>query len=293
MSELPWHEQTFKKNLASTKRLLPQLEHILVQQNDAKQALRDTDHIHPSEMANEQWCPRATQYRITGVPESDPEYSPFKRLNIFAEGNAIHDKWQGWMAQAGILVGNWKCLVCGHKWWDKSPQVCAECDAKAIRYAEVPIFDAKHRVLGHADGAIEDDQGEALIELKSVGLGTIRYDAPNLYAAFANGNISLDELWNRIKRPLAAHNRQIQLYMYCTGVHDAIVIYEWKPTQEVREFAIKFEPSIVRPMLERCDEIIDALEEDYLLPRPENATAKSCTLCQYCSFRSTCWGKRK
>lgn len=258
---------------------------------EEKNGHRDTDHIHPSEMASENWCPRATWYKITGEEISDPDRVTFQRLNIFAEGDTIHEKYQNLLHRAGILIGMWKCLVCGNKWWDKSPASC-NCGSTLIKYAEVPLSDPAHRIMGNADGLCEDDDGEWLLEIKSVGLGTVRYDAPNLHAAYANGTISLDELWKRIKRPLAAHNRQIQLYMNTTGIHDAIVLYEWKPNQEVREFAVKFDPDVVKPMLDKCDAIIQAIEDETPPPKPEAAVNKSCNLCQYCDYKSTCWAKK-
>lgn len=290
--ELPWNMQVYKKSLSSTQRLIPLLEHVVVQASIEHNADRDTEHIHPSEMAKENWCTRQTWYRITGEPESDPDDYRLSRLNIFEEGNLVGEKWQRWMYEAGILVGMFKCLVCKHKWWAKSPALCPECESDLIKYAEVPLADPDHWIIGHADGLFEDEQGECLEETKTVGMGTVRIDAPNLFLAYSNGNISLDELWKRIKRPFSAHNKQLQIYMHCTGVHDGVVIYEWKPTQEVREFSVKYQPEIVAPLLKKCDEVIDAVENEWQPKRHPNATSKSCQVCTYCPYKATCWSNK-
>ena len=617
-------------SVGAEKRLLGKIERVLLQDSADRNALRDTAHLHPSEMAKENWCPRQSYYKMTDVEVSDPESFSFQRLNIFEEGHYIHAKWQHWMKQTGILIGDWKCNRCGHRWWAKSPDRCPDCFEMDMRYAEVPLNNDEHHILGNADGMIEDEQGIALVELKglalstplptpkgwttmgdvrvgdllfgsdggvcrvtrkspvrtvpgyrvlfddgssiecdedhlwpvlsgvgrnlkhkvlpakeiaatlwkeksgvslpqrqhrvllaqplllpdstdlpvhpytlgvwlgdghfaagsahltgseetfdqlrsigqslgnphqqagcfkvtlhgvaaglkklnlagvrsphrwipeeylrsgynqrlailqglmdadgtwakgrnravfgavaskalalgvyelvaslglrpritehtaygygktiqawyveftpngvvpfrmpskvsraqggsatrtlsgrrlikgmikinrietqcvqvdsvdhtylcgqqmvpthnSVGLGTIRFDAPALYKAYADGEIKLDELWKRVKKPLAAHNRQIQLYMYCKSIDAAVVIYEWKPTQEVKEFALKYDHSIVAPLLKGAKEIIEAVKDDMPPVKPASATSKSCKTCQFCPYKTKCW----
>jgi len=287
----PWYLKEYKDMLAvgSEKRLLGKIERVLLQDSADRNSQRDTAHLHPSEMAKENWCPRQSFYKMTDKEVSNPESFSFQRLNIFEEGHYIHAKWQHWMHQTGILVGNWKCKRCKHRWYAKAPSRCPECYEMDLVYAEIPLKNEEHHIIGHADGLIEDENGEALVELKSVGLGTIRFDAPTLYKAYSDGEITLDELWKRVKRPLSSHNRQIQLYMYCTGVHSAVVIYEWKPTQEVREFGLKFSPEVVEPMLEGARQVIKALADDKTPDRPKSATHKSSATCKFCPYKQTCW----
>lgn len=289
---VPWYLKEYKSIIqkGTEKRVLGRIEKILMQESLDRNAHRDTVHLHPSEMAKENWCPRSSYYNIMASEYSDPQSFNFHRLNIFEEGHSIHDKWQRWMWKAGILYGWWLCDFCEHRWEALAPEECPSCrTAEYIRYQEVPVRSEEFRIIGHADGHIKDDNGDALVEIKSVGLGTIKWDAPNLYSAYEKGDIKLDELWKRIKRPLTAHARQIQLYMYCTGIHDAVVIYEWKPTQEVREFHLRFSDDVVSPLLVGAADVIDAIEDEIPPKRPEAATSKSCKFCQFCPFKSHCW----
>jgi len=288
---IPWYLKTYKEMLSSTaeRRLLGVIERVLLHDSAERNAQRDTVHLHPSEMAKENWCPRQSYYKITDTEVSDPDSFSFQRLNIFEEGHSIHAKWQHWMYKTGMLVGDWKCKRCSHKWWAKSPDRCPSCYEMDLVYAEIPIRNEEHMILGHADGLIEDDKGQALVEIKSVGLGTIRMDAPALYKPYSDGSIGLDELWKRIKRPLASHNRQIQLYMYCFGVHDAVVVYEWKPTQDIKEFSIKFDPNLVNGILVGAVEVISALHTKTTPDRPASATHKTCDTCKYCPYKTSCW----
>lgn len=292
MAAPKWFEQSYKADLkGQNRRVLGPIEEAMREDMILNNSTRDTVHLHPSEMAKNDWCTRATWYKVKDTSQSNPENLNLRRINILAEGNNIHDKWQTWMRRAGILAGNWKCRVCHHKWWeDAPPSICPECEAspELIRYAEVPVEDTEHRIIGHADGLIIDQTGKALIEIKSVGLGTIRWDAPKMYELYEDGTLGIDALWKRLKRPLTTHLRQINLYMHCTGIHDAVVIYEWKPTQEVKEFQITYDPALVDPMLAKALTLIDDIDNDVLPPRYPGAM-KSKQPCVFCSYKSTCF----
>lgn len=289
MSNPPvWVLADYKKSLTAKGRIVPRLEQRLMRDTLAKNAKRDTDHLHPSEISKKDWCPRSSWYAIKYKEEKQESYN-FQRLNIFAEGNTIHDKWQGWMWTEGILCGNWNCRNCGVTWWDQSPEACTSCGSSWLAYREVPIEDPEHMIIGHADGLITDDTGSALIEIKSVGLGTLRFDAPEILMPYNKGKISLDELWKSIKKPFPSHLRQINLYMHCTGIHDAVVIYEFKPTQAVKEFEIRYRPESVEDILAGCLTVKKALEGGTSPMRPLWADSPAAAGCKSCAFNKRCW----
>lgn len=287
----PWYLQNYQERFSAKKerRVLSRIETVLEHQLEEKNAQRDTVHCHPSDLSKNDWCPRATYYKITGEVETDQSSSSLRRMNVFAEGHAIHDKWQKWMWQTGCLIGDWQCTRCSHRWTGKSPTACPDCGSaqKYIVYREVPIYDPEHMIIGHADGEWEDSNGLALIEIKSVGLGTIRWDAPDLYAGYESGELTLDDLWKRIKRPLLPHRRQINLYMYCRDLDKAIVIYEWKPTQEVKEFHLSYDKALVQPMLDGALLVKQAVSDQIPPPKPE--AARKGGMCKFCPFKSKCW----
>lgn len=272
------------------RRLLSKIEGVMARQQADRDATRDTKHVHPSDLAKNDWCPRATYYKMTDETVSNPDSVALRRMNIFAEGHAIHEKWQKWLWMTGCLVGKWSCNSCGEGWMGKSPLVCPECMSVDIKYREVDLYDEDYQIIGHADGEWEDSQGRALIEIKSIGLGTIRWDAPNLYEGFENGELSLDELWKRIKRPLLPHRRQINLYMYLRKVDQAIVIYEWKPTQEVKEFHLSYDEALVKPMLEGAKSVVEAVKLGIAPDRP--IQARKSGMCKFCPYKDNCWGSK-
>lgn len=247
-----------KRILNSPYRLLAPVERMLLEQNQTSD--RDTLHLHPSEICKKDWCPRSSWYRIKGYPEP-PEKLTFQKLLVFAEGHNIHEKWQTWLTEAGVLD-----------------------------QAEVPIFNEEHRIMGHADGIVKDKNGTAVLEIKSVGIGTIRFEDYGLFAPYSRNEINLDQLWASIKHPFPSHVRQAQLYMYCLGIDEGIILYEWKATQEVREFSIKYQPELVEPILASCLSVVRALEDGAPPARPMWVD-KDHRVCKWCPFRAECWNE--
>ena len=280
----------YRKLLNMDGRVLPAVAIQILKDRDVRESARDTDHIHPSSLSKRDWCIRENWYTIKGQ-QKDPESFSFQRLNVFAEGHNIHAKWQGWLNRAGVLEGLWRCSGqgCFNQWYGVSPTECPVCQTPNPVYKEVPISNEEYRILGHADGIINDKIGRAIVEIKSVGLGTIRYEAPDLYKQYQNKEVTLDGLWKKVRHPFSAHVKQGLLYMYCTGVHDAVILYEWKPTQEVKEFPIKFNKDLVQPMLDNCLRLMSALETTIPPMRPMWAEEPKSSGCKFCPYRNTCW----
>ena len=233
---------------------------------------RDIVHVHPSEMAKKDWCERATFWRIHLQKKITDDKFNFTLQTIFDEGHQIHDKWQTWLANAGKLWGDWTCRVCGelvkdslvinlpdqgdpdHRGWH--PHIW--------RYDEVALHEGL--MIGHEDGAVDD----RLVEFKSVGIGTLRHDAPDLLAKFYNKQLKLydlDGLWNALKVPLKSHVRQANLYMWMAQMMGGeyarftkcSIVYEFKPNQQSKEFVIPYSREIIAPLLDRVAEIEYAL----------------------------------
>jgi hypothetical protein len=128
-----------------------------------------------------------------------------------------------------------------------------------------------------------------LIEIKSVGLGSLRWEAIDLYKKYQSGELTLDGLWKKIRQPFPSHIKQGLLYMYCTGIHEIVYLYEWKPTQEVKEFVVKFDAGLVQPMLDNCRRLVTALQGDIPPMRPMWAEEPKCSGCTFCPYKKTCW----
>lgn len=279
------------KNLKSTYRsnkvLLGDIERHVVT-NHLADLTRNPHVIHPSEICKSDTCRRAIYYRLIDEPAdlTNPDIG-FHLQRVFDEGHDIHNKYQGWLWDMGVLYGVWECVVCDRVWFARSPVECISCGAPKykLRYKEVPVESKEHMLAGKADGLVEP----GLIEVKSVGLGTLRFEAPGFHDKFYKGEWTLQETWNAIKRPFPTHIRQGMLYSFMKGGLDVIFIYEWKPSQTVKEFVVKFDESIVNPILEVCLDIKWAVEKRRPVDRPHWAEPKH-KECRACPYKGTCYG---
>jgi hypothetical protein len=254
---------------------------------------RRLDVIHPSEMAKSNWCPRSTWLRITlamedRLPPVDPHH--FQLENIFEEGHEYHRKWQARFRRMGRLQGRWYCNACWHRWFDVSPIECPKCHvgASAIDYHEVPLRDDEHLIVGNADGEVLAADWmhsvitteDRLIEVKSIGEGTIRMELPRLLQKHTHdvpgdwGKTTkvLDTrgVWKEINSPFGPHLRQGLIYLRMRAlmtkkyglspVERLTFIYEFKPTSMVKAFEIVRDDEAVDDLWEMCKDIKYALE---------------------------------
>lgn len=268
--------------------------HVLAQED--KPDGRRQDIIHPSEMAKADWCPRQTYYRIAGYLPTNPNARTvgFQLRSIFDEGNAIHSKWQGWLGEMGLLFGKWRCPHCDFtEAWSAGGE-CPQCQHR-LAYREVSLEAPEYLIAGHADGAIP--RKNCLIEVKSIGLGTLRIEEPGLLAKYAAQTIDgrtiydLEALWKGLRRPLASHIRQAMVYLrLCREMglsFDSMVfLYEFKFNQAFKEFHVKYSPSVADPLFEDALDIRDALATERPPQRPYERDSKPC---KECPFLGTCW----
>lgn len=279
-----------KQALLTQGRVIPAAYTSALKENKEKNAHRDTKHLHPSELCKKDFCPRSAWYKINGYPAKEGNVT-FSRINVYAEGNNIHDKWQRWLADAGILWGNWKCPECRNVVEDSEPvDYCSTCGYIGLfQYREVPIRSEEYMILGHADGVINDSQGKAVLEIKSIGEGTVRFEDYELWQQYNSGELTIADMWREIKTPFPSHVRQVNLYMHCLGIHNAQVVYESKMTQEVKEFSLRYMPTLIDHILVMCTMIKDHVERDQVPFRPAWAEDSNHKTCKYCPYRATCW----
>lgn len=263
------------------------------------------DHIHPSEMAKADWCPRGTYYRLKTGKVFDESFS-FVLENIFDEGNEIHRKWQDRMRQTKKLWGSWRCRVCG-QWQHQcfEPNIIAgRCIVTGVvhiwEYKEVPLEARDHLIWGHEDGAMCDPTVMVLdgymVEIKSIGVGTLRKDAPDgthdrdipaflgrYYTETVDGDkiYNLDKLWKELKRPLMSHVRQANVYLWLAEqmglpFKQVRFLYEFKPNQQVKEFVITKSDHILEPLLTAAKSVTYALKSG----RPPKCPHGGCQACR-------------
>ena len=237
-------------------RLLGPIErHLLVRPLDTS---RRQDVLHPSELVKDDFCLRAAYFRLIG--REAPQERPNLRLqSIFDLGHAVHAKWQGYLREMGVLYGMWSTLE--GSTWALSSDVYQDA-----QYREVPLHDDALRISGHSDGWVKGLGEDCLIEIKSIGPGTIRVENP---ALFRSGD--LFAAWRDIRRPFPTHVRQGQLYLALanrmkdrgeleSAPQEIVFLYELKADQSVKEFVVSYDPALSKDSLDDAYDIVKAVE---------------------------------
>lgn len=288
------------KDLKNTYRrkdvLLPHIERHVLKKAQQPSNRRD-DVMHPSEMAKSSWCGRHDFYRITGEPKNFKGRSPSFRLeNVFDYGHSVHAKYQRWLAEMGILWGTWACSRCTYRFVGDAPGSCPEC-GEYMKYKEVSLFDEDLMIAGHSDGVVFLDDVYRMIEIKTVGISTLRFEAFSLFDKYQTEQLTPDELWFHIKRPFSTHIRQGQIYLHLArqqypelNIDEIVFIYEWKPTQEVKEFVVKYNPSLVEDIFKMAETVAGAVRVNINPAKPAWAAQDGKT-CSSCEYRTICWGE--
>jgi hypothetical protein len=265
---------------SSASLVLPEVKKVLLKKHDAnrERTARRSNNIFPSEMARSDWCPRATYYRMSGLPEPASSNFSFSLDNVFSEGNRIHEKWQGWLAETGDLWGDWYCKDCDVRVNNILMPSAGYMEPALYdssigphyhdwEYKEVTLKSKAHRISGHADGALLSKN--CLIEIKSMGLGTFRFEAPKMlkdhtYDVKGKKVTDIEGLWHDIHRPLISHVKQGNIYLYMCDEMDLpfdkiVFIYEFKANQQIKEFTISRSDAILAPLLDSASRIEYAL----------------------------------
>lgn len=255
-------------------RLTTPMERYLITQLDE----RGQDNLlHVSDLVKNKWCPRMLYYRMHGI-RPELESISFQLQNIFDYGSEAHGKYQGRWKDMGVLWGRWECMACNRKWLGMPLLRCDHCGApgECIRYMEVPLADPEVLLIGNADGEIRDADGNVLAEIKTVGEGTFRTEAPKLLgqytetATFENGTtekqVNMKSLWKDLTRPLPSHSRQGQTYIALRAlvkgeppVDGISYLYEHKGNQGLKEFMVLPDQTVADQVLGRAKDVAWAI----------------------------------
>lgn len=242
---------------------------------------RSTTVLHPSEIIKKDFCRRGSYFLLSGRTKVGEK--PALRLqSIFDEGHAIHAKWQRWFQEMGVLHGKFHCAVCDHTTWGTSPETCESCGAhwSKLTYDEVTLHDDALRIKGHTDGWIKGIGDDTLIEIKSVGPGTIRSESPGLFMD-ADGDFM--KAWSNVRRPFSTHIMQGQMYLELMKrmghpVNEIVFLYELKADQSYKEFSIKADFELVRHIFDMCEKVVEAVDAG-VAPECNNNPGGTCKQC--------------
>lgn len=95
----------------------------------------------------------------------------------------------------------------------------------------------------------------------------------------------------------ASGKKQLQLYMYLTGIKKGFVLCEDKNTQEIKLYIYDADYKQVEPYIARLEKIQyykhRLQDKGKLVSRHEKCTGYDCKMAEQCPMREVCYGKKK
>jgi hypothetical protein len=241
---------------------------------------RSTTVLHPSEIIKKDFCKRGSYFLLNGHTKI-AEKPGLRLQSIFDEGHAIHAKWQNWFQEMGVLYGRFTCVGCQFSLFDVGPIMCPQCNKSKMEYREVTLYDDSLRIKGHTDGWIKGLGDDCLIEIKSIGPGTIRAEQPGLFMD-ADGDFM--KAWSNVRRPFSSHILQGQMYLELMkrmgheNVNEIVFLYELKADQSYKEFSVKADFEIVRHIFDKAESVVKSVEAG-VAPECTNNPGATCKQC--------------
>lgn len=223
---------------------------------------RRMDIIHPSDVFKPEFCALAAYHALSGNYIETRDKPNLRLQSIFDEGHAIHHKWQSWIRDMGNLYGKWYDSENNRVAWGLS------ADLPGHDYREVPLHSSKHMIAGHSDGWVKGLGDDFLIEIKSLGPGTFRLEAPALISG-TDGDI--EAAFKAIRQPFHSHFMQGQIYLHLAHLmveagelesapEEIVFIYELKANQDYKEFVVGYDPEYTAEIFDLCADIAWAVE---------------------------------
>ena len=243
---------------------------------------RRSDVLHPSAIIKEDWCHRGAYFQLIGFPPP-PFKMTLSKSRIFQVGHDIHRGWQDIFGEMGNLYGKWQCESCGQTTMGQAYPACPNCSHACTIYKEVPLVYEPLRLHGHADGILVGFGEPLLLEIKSVGAGTFRFEAPGMTVEH-NGN--LDKMWDALDAPFMSHILQAGLYMKLAELsnlehqpQESLFLYENKANQTTKEFVVKKSDFGLTHILEAAAFVVKSAE-DKVAPMCNIAPNEGCNQCK-------------
>jgi len=208
---------------------------------------------------------------------------------LYDNGHGMHARWQSYLDNAGVLRGYWKCEnpLCGKVYGESEPlgifnpirtekSWSCECgNSKKLKYEEVLVHSAELNFEGHVD-AIVDVRGTPYRRDNKLDLLIVDFKTMNK-----------DE-FKTLEKPKNEHVVQVHIYMWLKDIHGAVVLYEDKNNQALKELYVPRNEAMVNQIKSQAAWLIDVLAQRKLPHRPEGFTM-SAPPCRFCEFANICY----
>jgi CRISPR/Cas system-associated exonuclease Cas4 (RecB family) len=263
----------------------------LVKPYIVEKALNNTrrfSHFHPSAWGS---CLRKIAYQYYNDQEPFLERSGFdvddRFERIFDNGHSVHARWQKYLDHAGVLRGCWNCKKCKKVFGSREPLGVFnpsaskdwQCDCgsrERLEYAETLLKSEKeYNFEGHCD---------AIIDVRET-----KFKQNNEYDIYIVDFKSMkDEYYSELTEPKIEHVIQVNIYMWILNLKGALVVYENKDSQHLKEMFVPRDDDLIEKIKAQSIWMQDILKQKRLPHRP-NGFTKSKFPCRFCEFVDVCF----
>jgi hypothetical protein len=237
--------------------------------------------IHVTDLSDP--CMRRLVLKILKPEVTDPP-PPQALSRIFDQGKATHEWWQNRIyGPAQILVGVWKCSICGEIKTGRMPkEPCVNtisvhetlvtrgfsCAAEGEwLYVEprVEMVLAGVPVTGNADGILDWKSGRAALEMKT----------------------KRSELWKTLTKPERPHIFQASIYAPHLGTDRMLISYISKDEWDTKDYMVRVDPAALpwaESQVKLAAELAKENRVDSASKACASATASRALRCGYSKF---------
>jgi hypothetical protein len=271
----------------------PRLENV-VRQHLVKKAAESTrryDVFHPSAWG---YCLRKVAYQYYNenkkfYQKTDADVNSRLEM-IFDNGHHVHARWQDYLDNAGVIRGIWRCPnpACGRKYGEGSRLgifnpartrkgwKCQCGNDKALEYDEIPIIShPDYNFRGSCDAVLDFRGGP--FEMKTA-LDVIVVDFKSMK----------NDEFVKLEHAKPEHVVQVNIYMWVLGLKGAVLLYENKDKQLVKEMFVPRDEALITRIKKEAIWMRKLLNEGKLPPRNESF-GRSSEPCLWCEFRGLCY----
>ena len=213
-----------------------------------------------------------------------------KSERIFDNGHSMHDRWSKYLDHTGVLRGAWRCTnpMCGkvygsgekHGVFNPSAAPdwkCACGSPKRLAYQEIHLASGKkYNFEGHCDG---------VVDVRNTEFAQNRPDIDIFVVDFKSAK---DETFCELTEPKREHVVQVNIYMWMLDLNAAVVLYENKDNQTLKEFFVPRDEKLIENIKEKAVELQEILAANKLPPKPPDFSRSKFPCCR-CEFVRFCW----
>lgn len=148
------------------------IKHLIHKALAGSEEPRGVSTIHASDLfKSKEFCPRERAFQDLGIVKPKSEFVGTALRITFQHGKDMENRFRNdWLPH--LLVGFWKCGVCGkkHPTFGRAPKSsCSTCGWNRWEYEEVRVFDEESGVSGGVDALLDVGEAKLLpVELKSM-----------------------------------------------------------------------------------------------------------------------------